>query len=143
MESGYNITEEASLDTIFPAVRQGIRASDPPDVGERDWRPLNLALRNAEGALVGGLYGATMWTWLLIDGLWVAEEIRGRGIGRELLLAAEQTAIERGCQGAWLGTFDFQARGFYERLGYRVFSELSDFPPGHRHYHLRKVFSGR
>ena len=27
----------------------------------------------------------------------------------------------RDCRGAWLDTFSFQARGFYERLGYRLF----------------------
>ena len=141
MTSGYAITEELDLDPIFAAVRDGIRAADPPDVGARDWQPLNLAVRNDDGLLVGGLYGASMWTWLLIDGLWVAREIRGRGIGRKLVAAAEKRAVGRGCRGAWLGTFDFQARGFYERLGYTVFAELPDFPPGHSHYHLRKLFN--
>ena len=136
----YELTEEANLDAIFAAVRQGIRAADPPDVGPRDWQPLNLALHARGGILVGGLYGATMWRWLLIDGLWVAEEMRGRGLGRDLVLKAEAAAIARGCRGSWLGTFDFQARGFYERLGYEVFAELPGFPPGHSHYHLRKDF---
>ena len=137
----YELTEEPNLDAIFAAVRQGIRSVDPPDVGPRDWQPLNLALRARDGTVVGGLYGATMWEWLLIDGLWVAEELRGRGFGRDLVLAGEAAAIRRGCRGSWLGTFDFQARGFYERLGYAVFAELPGFPPGHSHYHLRKQFS--
>ena len=137
----YDITEECDVEAVFAAVRQGIRGADPQDVGERDWQPLNLALRARDGSLFGGLYGATMWQWLLIDGLWIAEELRGRGLGRRLLLAAEASAVERGCRGAWLGTFDFQARGFYERLGYTVFAELPGFPPGHTHYHLRKMFT--
>ncbi|HEY2378169.1 MAG TPA: GNAT family N-acetyltransferase [Gemmatimonadaceae bacterium] len=137
----YEITKDADLDAVFAAVREGIRGADPTDVGPRDWQPLNLALRARDGTLVGGLYGATMWKWLLIDGLWVAEELRGRGLGRDLLLAGEAAAIDRGCRGSWLGTFDFQARGFYERLGYTVFAELTGFPPGHTHYHLRKDFT--
>jgi GNAT superfamily N-acetyltransferase len=64
-----------------------------------------MALRMQDRALVGGLYGATMWGWLMIDGLWVADELRGRGLGRRRLLAAESAAVERGCRGAWLGTF--------------------------------------
>jgi GNAT superfamily N-acetyltransferase len=137
----YELTEEADVESLGAAVRRGIRGADPPDVGPRDWRPLGLALRAPDGALLGGLYGAMMWGWLMVDGLWVAEELRGRGLGRRLLLAAEAAAIERGCRGAWLGTFDFQARGFYERLGYTVFAELADCPPGHTHYHLRKSFA--
>ena len=77
----------------------------------------------------------------MIEGLWVADDQRGRGYGSQLLTAAETIAVERGCIGAWLGTFDFQARGFYERHGYRVFGELADFPAGHRHFELSKRFA--
>ena len=134
----YELTEEADGEAVQAAIRRGIRAADPPDVGERDYRPIVLALRAADGTVVGGLHGATMWRWLMIEGLWVAEELRGRGLGRRMLLAAEAKAVERGCHGAWLGTFDFQARPFYERLGYRVFGELPDCPIGHTHYELWK-----
>lgn len=137
----YQLTEEADVEALQAAVRRGIRGADPPDVGARDWRPLGLALRAPDGALMGGLYGATMWEWLMVDGLWVAEELRGRGLGRRLLLAAEAVAVGRGCRGTWLGTFDFQSRGFYERLGYTVFAELANFPAEHTHYHLWKSFA--
>ena len=137
----YELTEEADVESLGEAVRRGIRSADPPDVGMRDWRPIGLALRAPDGDLLGGLYGATMWGWLMVEGLWVAEELRGRGLGRRLLLAAEAAAVARGCRGAWLGTFDFQAREFYERLGYTVFGELADCPPGHTHYHLWKSFA--
>ena len=135
----YAIADESDAESLAADVRSGIRTADPTDVGTRDYRPIALALRSADGSLLGGLYGATMWKWLMVDGLWVAQQVRGRGLGRRVLLAAEATAIERGCRGSWLGTFDFQAREFYERLGYTVFAELPGFPPGHTHYHLQKV----
>lgn len=134
----YELTEEVDVDSIQAAVRRGIGGADPPDVGSRDYQPLGLALRAPDGAVVGGLYGATMWGWLMIDGLWVAERLRGQGLGQRLLMAAEAAAVTRGCRGSWLGTFDFQAREFYERRGYTVFAELRGFPAGHTHYHLRK-----
>jgi GNAT superfamily N-acetyltransferase len=137
----YELDEEADFSTLPEAVRKGIRETDPDDVRPRDWQTISLALRNTEGAVVGGLYGATMWSWLMIDGLWVAAEHRGQGLGRRLLLASEEIAIRRGCIGSWLGTFDFQARGFYERHGYSIFATLSGFPPGHTHLHLRKHFA--
>ena len=128
--------------TVLPeAVRKGIGESDPHDVRPRDWKTISLALRDAQGLIVGGLYGATMWSWLMIDGLWVMPELRGQGLGRQLLLAGEEIAIQRGCIGSWLGTFDFQAKVFYERHGYSVFAELAGFPPNHAHFHLRKQFS--
>ena len=134
----YEVTEERDIDALGAAVRTGIRNADPPDVGRRDYVPIGLSIRALDGTVVGGVYGATMWGWLMVDGLWVAEELRGKGLGRRLMLAAEAVAIERGCRGSWLGTFDFQAREFYERLGYTVFGEVADFPNGHTHYSLWK-----
>jgi ribosomal protein S18 acetylase RimI-like enzyme len=54
---------------------------------------------------------------------------------------AEDEARRRGCRGAWLDTYSFQARGFYERIGYEVFGVIDDFPPGHSRLFLRKTFS--
>jgi len=77
---------------------------------------------------------------LMLDGLWVAAELRGQGYGARLLAAAESAARRRGCRGVWLGTFDFQARSFYERQGYRIIGELAEFPAGHTHFQLAKRF---
>jgi hypothetical protein len=55
-----------------------------------------------------------------------------------MLAVAEQHAIERGCTGAHLDTASFQARPFYEKLGYTVFGTLEDHPVGHTHYLLSK-----
>lgn len=70
--------------------------------------------------------------------LWIDEPFRGRGFGRQLVEAAEQEAADAGAQGCFLSTFDFQAPGFYRRLGYEVYGELVDYPPGHTTYHFRK-----
>jgi GNAT superfamily N-acetyltransferase len=137
----YTPTESSNVDAIAAEVRRGIREADPPDVGIRDWVPLAIELRADDGTLVGGLYGATMWGWLTIDGLWVAEGLRGKGLGRRVLQTAEAVAVRRGCHGAWLGTFDFQAREFYEKMGYSVFGSVPDFPRGHTHHELWKSLS--
>jgi ribosomal protein S18 acetylase RimI-like enzyme len=139
----YRLHEETDGTALPAAVRQGIRQADPPDVGSRDYQTLAVSLRDAEDAIVGGVYGATMWGWLMIDGLWVDTALRGRGLGRRLLLHGEAVAAERGCRGAWLGTFDFQARDFYERQGYTVFGTLPGFPHGHTHFHLWKPLGPR
>ena len=135
----YSVTiEPGASDDVPAAVRRGIRGGDPPDVGPRDYEPLVFALRDPGGAVVGGAYGATMWGWLMLDGLWVDAALRGRGLGGRLLDEAEALARRRGCRAAWLDTFDFQARLFYERQGYRVVAALEGFPAGHTHYRLRK-----
>jgi GNAT superfamily N-acetyltransferase len=100
------------------------------------WRPLAVFVRG-EGQIVAGLSGDTYCGWLFVKYLWVSEELRGRGIGRELMAQAEIGARERGCHSAWLDTFSFQARGFYEKLGYEEFGRL-DYPPGHYRHFMRK-----
>jgi len=46
------------------------------------------------------------------------------------MLAIEGAAEERGYERAHLDTLRYQARAFYEKLGYRMFGELEDYPPG-------------
>lgn len=103
-------------------------------------KPLELYVRDESGALLGGLIAETYWGWLYVDLLLVGEALRGRGLGRVLIEQAEQIARERGCTRAYLTTFSFQARGFYEKLGYRVVGQLDDYPPGMAYYWMRKDF---
>jgi GNAT superfamily N-acetyltransferase len=102
-----------------------------------DWKRLCLFAENEDGELIGGLEAETFWNWLHIVFLWT--DVRGEGIGTELVLTAEEEARRRGCTSAHLDTFDFQAPGFYEKLGYEEFGSLSDFPPPHRRRFLKKA----
>ena len=95
-----------------------------------------LQLHDAHARLCGGLSGAMSWQWLFIEALWIDPALRGRGAGRALMGQAEAHAMAQGCHSAWLDTF--QARGFYERLGYQVFGTLEDYPPGQSRSFLRK-----
>jgi GNAT superfamily N-acetyltransferase len=101
-------------------------------------RPLVVELRDADGAIVGGLWGSTAYGWLFTQLLVVPEQLRRQGAGRRLMSVAEGEALKRGCHAAWLDTFEFQARGFYEQLGYSCFAELPDYPKGSSRYFMRK-----
>jgi GNAT superfamily N-acetyltransferase len=69
---------------------------------------------------------------------WLSEEIRGQGVGSELLARAEKEGLERGCQHSFLDTTSFQALPFYLKQGYQLYAQLDDFPPGHSRYFLKK-----
>lgn len=107
-------------------------------IGDYHYTPLFLFLRDSEQKVVGGLDGFMGLGWLHVGTLWVAEELRGYGYGRALLLAGEQEAVRHGCFNAYVFTYSFQAPEFYQHLGYEVFGELEDFPSGHRRYFLKK-----
>ena len=135
----YRITVEQNPDPQDVASLVGGLVSYNASRAEpENYRPLAVFLRDAEGHIVGGALGHTHWGWLFVSHLWVAEQLRGGGFGRQLLAAAEREAVARGCRHAYLDTFSFQALPFYERLGYELFGVLEDFPAGHARYFLRK-----
>lgn len=104
-----------------------------------DYRRLAILVSDpASGEILGGLWGETMYSHLHIDLLFIPEPLRRTGLGRRLIGDAEAEALLRGCRGAWLDTFSFQARGFYERLGYTVFGTIEEYPPGHSRFFLKK-----
>jgi GNAT superfamily N-acetyltransferase/23S rRNA U2552 (ribose-2'-O)-methylase RlmE/FtsJ len=106
----------------------------------RCFEPLALFIRGPSDRLLGGLVGRTYWDWLEVDNLWVDESLRRQGLGRTLLTEAETEAIMRGCTGAHLKTFSFQAKRFYEASAYRPIGQLGNCPPGEVYYWLRKDF---
>jgi GNAT superfamily N-acetyltransferase len=101
-------------------------------------RPLHILLRDEKGKLRGGLIADTYWNWLDIDDFWLEESARRWGHGRRMLQAAEREAIARGCRFAKLETFSFQARGFYEKCGYKVVGQLDEYPPGQSFFWMHK-----
>ena len=127
-----------------PAAREvivrGLTQFNEANTGKLDHRPLAVLLRDPEsGATLGGLWGRTAWRYLFVELLFVPEALRRGGVGSELMRRAEAEAAERGCHAAWLDTFSFQARGFYEKLGYSVFGQLDAYPPGHSRFFMRKA----
>ena len=129
-----------SADVDF--VREGLSLFNVAATGRSYYSPLAIFLRDGRDAILGGACGHVGGGWLDLSLLWVAEPLRGRGYGRKLLEAAEDEARSQGCRGVFLSTFSFQARPFYERLGYEVVADIPDYPAGHAYHILKKSLSG-
>ena len=127
----------ADLDVIERALVEHNEAKSEP----RNSMPLSIFLRTPEGQIVGGLRGNTVWGWLFVSQLWVAEDLRGHDYGTKLMEVAEREARARNCHAAYVDTFSFLALDFYRKLGYTVFGTLEDFPKGHTRYFLQKAFT--
>jgi len=108
-------------------------ATDKPS-----FQPIACFARNERNEIVGGIQGYINWNWLNVFLLWVSDKIRGQGLGKKLMDQIETKAKEKGCKLAHVVTYSFQAKPFYESLGYEVFATLEDYPPGHQKFFLKK-----
>lgn len=102
-----------------------------------DRRTFTLVLRAQGGRLIGGAHAILNMGLVEVRGLWVDPARRGEGLGRSLLAALEREAAARGVTRVALDTYDWQARRFYEKLGYRVFGTLR-YPAGPRRFYMEK-----
>ena len=107
--------------------------------GDFPSKELHLFAYGPDKQIIAGLRGSIFWGWLHVDTLWVAEQFRHDGIGTALMDRAEAEAVAMCVTQAYLETTDFQAVGFYEKRGYRIFAQLDDQPPGHICYYMKKL----
>lgn len=122
------------------AVLDGLIAFNEKAGGPIGYQPLAILLKDDGGAIVGGLTGSVVYDWLYIELFHLPETARGKGLGTSMMEQAEAFARQRGLEGIWLDTYHFQARGFYEKLGYEVFGTLEGHPIGGRRFFLAKRF---
>ena len=142
--------ESTSLDIVLKdnpdrlareVIASGLGQFNTSQAGPGEWRTLAILVQDEAGLPIGGLWGVTSYGWLFIELLFLPPELRGQGLGAKLVAQAEAEALARGCHGAWLDTFEFQARGFYERLGYVLFGQLDDYPRGSARFFMKKSLS--
>jgi GNAT superfamily N-acetyltransferase len=102
--------------------------------------PLHVYALHSAGTLIGGVVGRThtLRSWFEVRLIWVDESYRRHGIGRQLMGRAEQEALQRGCQYARVATSQYQAPGFYSKLGYMLYGTLENCPPGETVYYFWK-----
>lgn len=101
--------------------------------------PLGIFVEE-DGRKLAGFIGEIFGNWLSIKYLFVGEPLRGQGVGRSLIERAETEAKARGAKYAFVDTFDFQAPGFYKKLGYREVFALTEYPyTGSRTYYTKEL----
>ena len=133
----FTVEDSPSNDDV-QSLSRGLSAHALSHLPEPGFHPLGVFMRNENGTIVGGVWGYVNWNWLFVGLVWLSEDLRGGGYGRQMMGRLEAAAIERGCKYSHLDTFSFQARPFYEGLGYEVFSTLDDYPEGHQRFFMKK-----
>ena len=141
MNSGAPRVEDNPSEQDLAYLEAQINAHNVRAAGADDYRALATFVRDGEGEMMAGLSGYTWAGFCEIRFLWVHETQRGRGLGTQLLLAAEREAAARGCRGVTLNSYTFQAPGFYRRHGYAEVGRAEDCPPGQANVFFTKRFA--
>ncbi len=98
----------------------------------------SIFARDNKNQIIGGLRASCFWNALHVELLWISEKHRKEGIGSKLMQEAETFAVEHGYELSLLESASWQAKSFYEKLGYSLMATLSDYPKGHATHFLTK-----
>ncbi len=131
--------KENPSDEEIAELRESLRAYNRSVAGGTTYHNVMHSVRDEDGKLLGGAYGRISWDWMYVELLWVDDSLRGSGAGTKLLRELEQQANKLGVYRYHLSTISFQALGFYKKMGYEVFGEVEDMPPGYCTYFLKKT----
>ena len=101
--------EPSLSDETLAAVRAGMRRHAEAHVDWEEYADLAFVARAGSGTVMGAALGESGRGWLHVSVVWVDESLRRQQIGTRLLDAIEGEARRRGCRGAYLDTFSYQA----------------------------------
>ena len=110
---------------------------------KKGFKPLDffsLFIREEDNTIVGGCNGCTLYGCLYIDQLWVSDSLRNQGLGTKLIESAFQYGKDKCCTFATVNTMDWEALGFYQKLGFTIEFERHGFQKNSVFYFLRKEF---
>lgn len=110
------------------------------EVSER--KPIAIKMTNDDNEIIAGAAGRTFGDWLMINTLWVSENLRGQKVGSQILENIENAAIKRGCNKALLDTLNFQAMPFYLQHDYEIQWTQQGYPKtGCKYYMVKELIS--
>lgn len=139
----FELCDEAECEEIEAFLVEHIYEFNAKATGYFDGKLIAGKLCNESGEVIAAFNGHTWGGCCVIAHLWVHESMRGQGLGRALLQAAEAEASQRGCEQVVLSTHTFQAPAFYERQGYDLVATVLDQPKGHANVTYAKRIAPR
>ena len=105
-------------------------------------QPIACFLRD-DGGIIAGATGRTEYRRLFVNYLWVRDDLRGRGIGRNALDRIEQAAFARGAVDALIETLNDRNAALYRSTGYVPLAAIRNaVGPFTRHILLKTLKPG-
>jgi GNAT superfamily N-acetyltransferase len=122
----------------FAALLEGMKAFNKRVADIRPAHKFNVAARDADGRIVGGIAATLSSDSLYLEIVWNDDSIRGQGYGRRMMEMIEKEGRRRGARNVWLYTMSFQARPFYEKVGYECVADMPYMGETHRRHIMWK-----
>ncbi|HVU19158.1 MAG TPA: GNAT family N-acetyltransferase [Rhizomicrobium sp.] len=130
--------EEDADDAVLRGLMDGMRAFNGAAVPGLKSHKIVAAIRDDDGTLRGGVIGRMAGDSVYMEIVYNDDAVRGTGLGRKTMKLVEDRARELGAREAWLYTMSFQAKPFYEKLGYHQFAELPWLNGKYKRHFMRK-----
>ena len=133
--------DETENPEINSVIKKGIIDYNSPFFGSNSAQPFTIYIKDSKSEVIAGLTGFYKGKYSRVDLLWVQEDYRSKGIGKKLVLKLEEFSKSKGCLYIQLDTFDFQARPFYEKMGFKCVGTVSKWVEERDCYFMRKTLS--
>lgn len=131
MDGSHHLAVEDSPDPADLALlEERVAAAAVAAAGLGEDEEFGIFSRDDEGRIVAGISGVVWGGCCELQAIWVEEALRGRGLGRALMAAAEAEARRRGCGLVVFLAYDLLTAGLYERLGYDTAGVIEGCPAG-------------
>lgn len=119
-------------------VHTGLRAFNRARANWPERQHFNVVLRDSESHVRGGILASINYDVLVLEDVFIQENCRAGGHGARMMALAEEEGLRRGARLAVVSTFNWQARPFYEKLGYAVYAQLPYDEGRYTLYSLKK-----
>lgn len=136
----YTISYEANpTHEDLQKISEGITDNAQKQRGFSPIETFAFFIRDDHHQAKGGCTGLIYYGCLHIGQLWIDEHLRNQDYGTALMQKAEKFGKEKNCQFVTVSTMDWEALGFYQKLGFHLEFERHGYPKNSVFCYLRKA----
>ncbi|QMT61719.1 GNAT family N-acetyltransferase [Legionella sp. PC997] len=139
MTNQFNIVVDCTENkTVGNILYSNLKRFNELIIGAYETKPFCIYATNNENEVIGGVKGDIFGQLCRIFTMWIHENYRGKKLGTKIFGELEKLAIDNNCNIIQVDTTEFQAKEFYEKMGFSVFATLPDNFIGYKSFILRK-----
>jgi ribosomal protein S18 acetylase RimI-like enzyme len=132
------ITDINTTQQIADYLATNLKQFNELHIGPYERKPYVIYIENDDAVIIGGLKGDILENVCSVHTVWVHENYRHKGLGSRLFKQLEDFAKMHRCEFIQLDTAEFQAKSFYEKIGFSEVAQLLHNFKSYTTYIMRK-----